>query len=83
MHPNAMLAKPVPRCAALLTECFLLSNVLKDITSFPKKLPFYLMAFLYPRPEFHRTVASLCLLSAYIMAKSYLHSAGHSIFKVL
>ena len=41
------------------------------------------MAFLYPRPEFHRTVASLGLLSAYIMAKSYLHSAGYSIFKVL
>jgi len=78
-----VLAKPVPRCAALLTEYFLLSNVLKDITSFPKKLPFYLMAFFYPRPEFHRTVASLCLLSAYIKAKSYLHSAGHSIFKVL
>lgn len=38
--------------------------------------------FFYPRPEFHRTVASLCLLSAYIVAKSYLHSAGHSIFKV-
>ena len=41
------------------------------------------MAFLYPRLEFHRTVASLALLSAYIVAKSYLHSAGHSIFKVL